>query len=96
MANEKLLKETHSGTLKIGDVIIKCAVLEDGTRVVSERGVTKALGAKRGGSHWKRRKENPDGAYLPVYMSATNLKPYINNRLALALNKPLVAGRGAE
>lgn len=75
--------------LRIENLEIPCYVLEDGTRVVSERSVTKALGGKRGGSHWKRIRENPDGAYFPVYLSANNLKPYINNDLALALNKPI-------
>jgi hypothetical protein len=90
--SEPVLKATHGSPdkpLKIGDFEIPCYVLENKTRVVSERGVTKALGGKRGGSHWKRIKENPDGAYLPVYLSANNLKPYINNELSLALSKPI-------
>jgi hypothetical protein len=90
--SEAIIKATHGSPdkpLKIGDFEIPCYVLEDGTRVVSERGITKALGGKRGGSHWKRIKENPSGAYLPVYLSANNLKPYINNELSLALSKPI-------
>lgn len=90
--SEPVLKATHGSPdkpLKIGDFEIPCYVLEDKTRVVSERGVTKALGGKRGGAHWKRIKENPDGAYLPVYLSANNLKPYINDELLLALSKPI-------
>lgn len=89
---EKILMAEYGSPdkpLKIGNLEIPCYVLEDGTRVVSERGVTKGLGGKRGGSHWKRIKENPDGAYLPVYLSANNLKPYINDDLALALSKPI-------
>ena len=82
-------KATHEGQLKIGDRIIECAVLEGGIRVLSEREVTKALGGKRGGSHWKRIKQNPDGADLPVYLSANNLKPFISEELSLAL-KPIL------
>ena len=88
--NEKILKATHSGELMIGDLILPCAVLSDGTRVLSERGVTKALGLKRGGYLYERRKKNPGGAYLPVYLSAKNLKPFINDDLAVALNNPIV------
>jgi hypothetical protein len=61
--------------------------LEGGIRVISERAVTKALGGKRGGSHWRRMKENPDGAKLPVYLSANNLNPFIDSDLMAALNR---------
>lgn len=88
--DEKILKATHSGKLVIGDLIIPCAVLSDGTRVLSERGATKALGLKRGGYLYERRKKEPGGAYLPVYLSAKNLKPFINDDLAVALNSPIV------
>ena len=71
----------RAGELQLGEIIIPCAVLEDGTRVLSERAITKAFGGKRGGSHWRRLKENPDGAYLPVFLSAGNIKPYIISEL---------------
>ncbi|EHF4450209.1 hypothetical protein JZS82_000927 [Salmonella enterica subsp. enterica serovar Derby] len=77
----------RSGDIVIGDLKIQCAVLEDGTRVLSERAITKAFGGKRGGSHWKRMKENPDGAYLPVFLSAKNIKPFINNELSEGLSR---------
>ena len=77
----------RSGTLLIGDIEIPCAVLEDGTRVLSERAITKAFGGKRGGSHWRRLKENPNGAYLPIFLSAKNIKPYLNKDLATALGR---------
>jgi P63C domain len=83
---------THVGELPIGEAPIACAVLEDGTRVLSERGMSKALGSKRGGSHWlrKRRAAEEGGADLPVYASANNLKPFIPDELALALSKPIL------
>jgi hypothetical protein len=80
-------KAEHEGILKIGDLEIACAVLEDGTRVLSERSVTKSLGGKRGGSHWLRKQA---GAELPVYLSANNLKPYVDSDLELALKNPIV------
>jgi hypothetical protein len=58
-------------------------VIDGGVRLLSERAVTKALGGKRGGSHWKRLKEG--GANLPVYLSAANLRPFISSDLELAL-----------
>jgi len=87
----KIPIETHSGVLKIGDAEIPCAVLKDGTRVLSERGVTKSLGGKRGGAHWRRMKRREGlGAYLPVFISAPNLKPFIDNDLAMALANPII------
>lgn len=76
-----------SGKLKIGDITIPCAVLPGEVRVLSERAITKAFGGKRGGSHWKRMKENPDGAKLPIFLSAKNIIPYINKELMDGLNR---------
>lgn len=39
---------------------------------------------QRGGSHWRRMKEG--GADMPLYLSANNLKPFIDKELELALN----------
>lgn len=77
----------RSGEIQIGDISIPCAVLEDGTRVVSETALTRAFGGKRGGSHWKRIKENPDGAYLPIFLSAGNIKPFLDNNLVESLGR---------
>lgn len=83
-------RATHAGVLTIGEMTIPCAVLDDGTRVLSERGVTKALGGKRGGAHWRRMRESGDGANLPVYLSANNIRPFIDNELAVALSRPII------
>lgn len=80
-------KAAYEGTLTIAGIDIDCAVLEDGTRVLSEREVTKTLGGKRGGSHWLRKRA---GAELPVYLSANNLKPFIDNELEAALKSPIL------
>lgn len=80
----------RESTIKLGDLILPCAVLENGQRLVSERAFTKALGGKRGGSHWKRRHQNEGGANLPVFLSAANLRPYISPELAEMLVAPIV------
>jgi len=85
---DKLPRATHSGNLAISDPPIPCAVLDDGTRVLSDRGITRALGGKRGGSHWRRRRQDPSGAHLPVYLSANNLIPFIDDDLDVALKTP--------
>ena len=66
-----LRKATHEGELVIGDFTISCAVLEDGTRVISRKSVQKALG-----------RANPSAqrsgvGKLPVFLSATNLSPFV-------------------
>ena len=75
-------KATHESCIKLGDLEIECAVLNNGKRVISERAMTRAFGGKRGGYHWKRLKEG--GADLPVYLSAKNYKPFIDNDLIVA------------
>lgn len=77
----------RAGELEIGDITIPCAVMADGTRLLSERAIAKAFGAKRGGSHWLRMKAAPDAEYLPVFLSAGNIKPFINNDLAVKLGQ---------
>ncbi len=89
-SDESAAQATHSGNLTIGDLVLPCAVLDNGTRVLSERGVTKALGGKRGGAHWRRRKASPGAAQLPVFISAGNLVPYITPSLAVALTQPII------
>ena len=79
----------YSGVLPIGDVELDCAVLEDGTRVLSERAVHRAFGSKRGGSHWKRMKENEGGANLPSFLSAKNLEQFISTDLIADLIEPI-------
>lgn len=84
---EGILKEEYPGTLYIRDLELPCAVLNNKVRVLSERGVTKALGGKRGGSHWQRIQDSED--YLPVFLSAKNLAPYIPPSLRISLSQPI-------
>lgn len=78
--------------LVICHVEFECAVLDDekNTRVLSERAFARAIGAKRGGSHWQRQKQNPGGAKLPVFLSANNLEPFISSDLRAALSEPML------
>lgn len=91
------VRASHTGILKIGESEIPCAVLEDGTRVVSERGLVKSFGGKRGGYYWRQKKANPDGASLPPVLVANNLKPFIDKELEVALSERFIyhSGSGA-
>lgn len=61
-------------------------MLEDETRVLSERGVYEALDVSRGGAH-------SQGAELPRFAASNALNPYISADLAAALSSPIVFQR---
>jgi len=69
-------KATHEGTLRIGDIAIQCAVLEDGSRVISQRGFARAMGASTPTAINRR-----GAGKLPVLLTAKNLYPFIDDDL---------------
>lgn len=71
--DEKILKATHFGTLKIGEKELSCAVLEDGSRILSSTAIFKAFDRPRRGTA----KGGPRAANMPSFMDAKNLQPYI-------------------
>ena len=77
-----LPKATHRGNLKIGDYTIPCAVLDDGRRVVTEHGITRALGSRSGASKRIKKATAHSGAPLPIFVAPSNLKPFITDELA--------------
>lgn len=85
---ERLPKEQCSGKLKLGDIEFRCAVLEDGTRVLSGKSFMRGMGIYRSGAVSTRRKESK-GAQLPLYLAHKNLKPFISDKLYKVLLQPL-------
>jgi len=74
-----LPRADYRGDITIGEYRIPCAVLEDGTRVISERGVRGVLGTS-GGNSFARKKESAEGgADLPVFLSQKQLIPHFNS-----------------
>jgi len=71
---------THEGVMKIGDEEIVCYVLENEDRVISTRGMMKAMGRR-----WRGRKYA--GTELPVFLEAKNLKPFISKELSAVLSE---------
>lgn len=69
-------KATHEGTLRIGEIAIQCAVLEDGSRVISQRGFARAMGASTPTAINRR-----GAGKLPVLLTAKNLYPFIDDDL---------------
>lgn len=56
MEKSNLLKAEYEGIVKIGDLIMPCCVLEDETRVLSQRGLQRSLGLSEGGGKGGARK----------------------------------------
>src|SRR5438046_2812702 len=56
---------THSGDIRIGNVVLPCAVLEDGTRVLTQKGVFQAIGRTGQSSGFR---ETREGFSLPVFL----------------------------
>jgi len=67
------ISATHVGTLKIGDAEIPCAVLEDGTRLLTQAGFLGALG--RSTKPKGRSQTVADG--LPPFLNTISLQPLI-------------------
>jgi len=72
-----LPKATHVGSLKIGDAEIPCAVLSDGTRLLTQAGFLGALG--RSTKPKGRSQVATDG--LPPFLATKSLIPLINKEI---------------
>lgn len=71
--SEKILKSLADGVLKIGDTELDVAVLEDGTRMITQTAVFRALGRDpRGNSRIDQ---------IPAFMDAKNLQSLISSDL---------------
>lgn len=84
--NNDLPKAKYPGELKLGDMLLPCYVLEDGTRILAREGVLKAIG--RTGKP-KSRKGDEEVFKLPIFLRAENLKPFITEDLVRS-SKPLL------
>jgi hypothetical protein len=67
----------HTGELKIGDATIPCAVLEDGTRVLTQWGFLRAIG--RSGRPAAGR--GSDVEKVAPFLALDNLKPFVTREL---------------
>lgn len=79
--------------LKIGDINVECYVLEDGTRVLSGRGMQNAIGFGQG------EKNRVHGSKLKSFLKKTEINPLISSDLARAFESPkrfIRPGRGGS
>lgn len=86
-AEKKVPKATHGSSdhpLKIGDIEIPCYVLEDGTRVLSQRGTLGGLGLSRGSSG-----SDSGGDRLANFATGKAISPFISSDLMAVIENPL-------
>ena len=74
----KIPRATHSGILNLAGKEIACDVLADGRRVLRKAAIYRTLGKKAPSSKDMKRAED---ANLPVFMSANNLTPYLEQEI---------------
>ena len=80
-AKKGLPKATHGSAdhpLRIGDVEIPCYVLEDGTRVLSQRGLIAGLGMGTGADR------------LPSFFNGKAISPFISKELTATIRNPIL------
>jgi hypothetical protein len=97
-ASSGLPKETHAGVLPLGGMNLACGVLDNDTRVLSTRGITRAFGGRRTGtSAGDSSKRAPE---LPSFLGSEAIRPFISEELFARLitpieYRPLRGGRSA-
>jgi hypothetical protein len=82
---EKGPRAIHTGELEIGNTTIACAVLEDGTRLLTQWDFYRAIG--RSGRPAGGR--GSDVEKVAPFLALDNLKPFVSNELADS-TKPIV------
>ncbi len=74
----KVIAGAPDRPLVIGNIEIPCYVLEDETRVLSQRGVTEGIGL------------NPEAGFrMPQFMASRTINRFVPNDLVPALNSPV-------
>lgn len=71
---------------------LPCAVLPDGTRLLSQGGFTTALGPVTGGWQQRQKAANEDSGDLPSFLVAKSLQPFISEDLRTLVSAPRRAG----
>lgn len=68
----------YVGEIHLGDATLSCAVLDDGTRILTQSDMMRALGRAR---QAKGRAYYDADVNMPAFLTAKNLKPFIPNEL---------------
>lgn len=78
----RLPKVDFPGSLTLGDFEIPCAVLTDGTRVLTENGISNAiLGGRSGASKRIKKGSMQSGDHVPVFVAPPRLQPFVSDAM---------------
>jgi hypothetical protein len=88
-ANANLPLATHIGELCIGEMSLACAVLPDGTRVISQTAIGSAFGPVTGGWQMRKMRSMEDSGGLPPFLVAGTLQPFISEDLRTLVAAPI-------
>lgn len=81
-------KIIHEGAITLGDNVIPCYVLEDGTRILSSNAMQNAL-------NLQEESENSSGSRLARYLTQTSLKPFIYKNKEVGHYDPIICYKGS-
>lgn len=81
-----LPRETHAGVLKIGDRQLPCSVLNNGLRVFSSAGLSRAIGSRKKGLNVPPGEGSPQ---LPPFLASSTIRPFIPDDLMAPLISPV-------
>lgn len=86
----KLPKVDFPGSIRLGDVEIPCAVLTDGTRVLTEYGISNAILGGRSGASKRIKKDSLEaGGHTPVFVAPPRLQPFVSDAMRDGPLKPI-------
>lgn len=80
---------THDGVLELAGIRFACVVLEDGRRVLSQRSFLQAIG-RTGRVKTSPVSEDGDFFKTPPFLTAANLKPFVDKHLSSSSIQPIV------
>lgn len=72
----------YAGEIKIGDMILPCSVLSDGTRILTQSSFMEAMGMYYSGWVSNNRSEEDLSADIPQFLSFKTLKPFVDRHLS--------------
>lgn len=80
-------KATHEGKLLLGEnsIELNCAVLQDGTRVISQTSIFKAFGRTQRGRGFRDIKAKQ--LNVPTFIDAQNIQPFVSEELSAKLKR---------
>lgn len=74
---KEMPKAEYKGEIKIGDIVLSCAVLADGRRVISEHAINSILGPSGGKNYRLRSAQKEGNGPMPLFIASKPLKPFV-------------------